>query len=245
MNELIILERRAPGEDVLTVFRDPVGADASRWAGLVADLGHALGLRPVDTPLDMTGEGWVGRLVAAAAAAPGPVLVVPRPQPEDVETPVATQLLRVVIASDDAPDVVRSARFLSRHLRNGGVQTSVLVVLSGAPLPAMWEGPGHNAAAWRDELHRRHGEPDALEVLPGTDGPGRAIGQHTDDAQLLVLIWRRVAAEGRAVVVRSVLDDAPSLPCLLVPIAWVEALRHRAGGETGAGPPRGLVPVPG
>ena len=68
-------------------------------------------------------------------------------------------------------------------------------------------------------------------MLPGAGPPGPAIRAYAEDADLLVLLWHRVTAVGRALVVRSVLGDGVALPCLLVPIAWLESLR--AGPDTG------------
>lgn len=219
------------GEDVLTVLRDPLGADSPRWARLVDELAAVLGVAVSDLPLDLQGPDATSRLLHVAAAAPGPMLVLPRVRPGELGAAPPPRLLRVLIASGDSSDVVDSARFLSDRLRAAGVRTAVLVVLSDGALPSMWEGAGHHAAAWREELARRHGDPDELEVLSGDAGVGPAIRARAAGAGVLLLVWRRVAAEGRAEVVRAVLDtggeDEAVLPCLLVPITWVEGLRDR------------------
>ena len=219
----------------LTVFCDAIGDDTADWQSFVDDVGRVLRLTPVLVPVDMQAEEWVSRLLRAAVAAPGPVLVLPRAAggaaAPGIEHPM--RLTRVVLASGDAGDVVRSARYLSRHLRAGGIQTTVLVVLSDGALPPMWEGAGHHASAWYSELHRRHGMPDHLEVVPGVPGPGAAIRHHAEDTDLLVLLWRRVAAEGRAAIVRAVVGEPARVPSLLVPLAWVERMRDAAA----PGPP--------
>lgn len=217
----------APAPAELVVFHGAAG-DTGGWGALVDELAHVLGLTPSYTPVGGHGPAWIDRLLRAAAAAPGPVLVLPRHPFEPPGPP--PHLVRVVIASGDADDVVRDAGFLVALLRDGGVPSTVLVVLADGAVPPMWEGPGHHAAAWRAELRRRHEGADGLRVVAGVDELGRAIHDHAGDADAVVLLWRRVAAEGRAMVVRSLLGTDDGLPCLLVPMDWIAALRTRAGG---------------
>lgn len=215
-----------PGPGSLVVFHDVVAGEQGSWAALVDDLAHVLDLAPVYTPIDMHDPLWVGRLLRSSLGAPGPVLVLPRPESSSSGAARAPspRLLRVVVASGDAPDVVRSASDLSRLFRNRGVRTTVVVVLSDDTVPPIWEGPGHHAAAWRGELQRRHRGADHVRVLADGAGVGRAIRAQGGEADVIVLLWRRVATEGRAKVVRAVLGDGSSLPCLIAPIAWVASL---------------------
>jgi hypothetical protein len=136
-------------------------------------------------------------------------------------------LRRAIIASDASPAVVRGARLASLHLLRCGVQTRVVLVLTGETAPPMWEGIGHHATAWRAELARRHGRPTGIEVLSGV--PGAAVRAQGAQADLVVLLWRRVAEEGRAAVVREVLDQGVGQPCLLLPLEWVESAPVAAG----------------
>ena len=199
---------------VLTDREDETGT----WQPLVAEVGRLVGSRPSVLALPAAGEGWAAAVLRVAAAAPGPVLVLPRhgaPGPSGVP-----RLERAVIASDDSWDVVRAARLCALHLLRSGVGTTVLVVLTGETAPPMWEGTGHHAAAWRSELGRRHGRPDRLEVVVGRAGP--TLRARTADSDLVVLLWHRHVAEGRAAVLRDVLDEGVVAPSLLVPLEWVE-----------------------
>lgn len=217
----------------LVVLHDALSGDSGSWGPLVDDLARLLALVPSYTPIDMHGPGWVDRLLQISAGAPGPVLVLPQAAAPPAGAP--RRLLRVVVASGDAPDVVQGVGLLARHLRRGGVRTTVLVVLANGAVPSMWEGPGHHAAAWRDELQRRHRGAESVEVLPGVGPTGSSLSAHAEDADLLVLLWHRVATVGRALVARSVLGQATGVPCLLVPIAWLASLRARRDPVTVSG----------
>ena len=201
------------------------------WQPLVAEVGRLVGSHPSVLALPAAGDGWGAAVLRIAAAAPGPVLVLPRhrvPSPSG-----APRLERAVIASDDSWDVVRAARVCALHLLRSGVGTTVLVVLTGETAPPMWEGTGHHAAAWRSELGRRHGHPDRLEVVSGRAGP--TVRARTAGSDLVVLLWHRHAAEGRAAVLRDVLDGGVVAPSLLVPLDWVE--RSWTRGPAMAGMP--------
>lgn len=228
------------GPASLVVLHDAVAGESGSWGPLVDDLARALFLVPAYTPIDMHGIEWVDRLLQVSAGVAGPVLVLPRTAASagtGAGRPVegTRHLSRVVVASGDAPDVVQGAGRLARHLRRGGVRTTVLVVLANGAVPSMWEGPGHHAEAWRDELHRRHGGAESVEVLPGVGPTGSSISAHAEDADLLVLLWHRVATVGRALVARSVLGQATGVPCLLVPISWLATLQRRREPVTVAG----------
>lgn len=218
----------APVAGELVVFHDVAAGDTGGWGLLVDELARALGLTPSYMPVGGHGPLWVDRLLRAAAAAPGPVLVLPQ-DPLGPTTP-SPHLVRLVIASGDAADVIRAAGLLVRRLRIGGVHSTVLVVLADGAVPSMWEGPGHHAAAWRTELQRRHEGADTLRVVGGVDELGRAIHDHAVDADAVVLLWRRVATEGRAMVVRSLLGISDGVPSLLVPMDWIATLRGGAAG---------------
>lgn len=205
------LEDRRPGQ--LTVLADR-GDESGTWLSVVSEVGRLVGMSPSVTTLAGAGHGWGAAVVRAAAASPGPVLVLPR------HAATGAALDRALIASDDSWDVARAARLCALHLLRSGIRTTVLVVLTGDTAPPMWEGTGHHARAWRGELARRHGGPDRLEVATGSPGP--AVRARAADTDLVVLLWRRNAAEGRATVLRDVLDEGVAQPCLLVPLEWVE-----------------------
>lgn len=208
---------RAPA--VLTVLSGPPGEDGL-WAPLVADVGRVTGLEPSYVVLDED-DRWPAGVLRVAAACPGPVLVLPslsaHPAGRGMVAP--PRLRRVTIASDGSAAVARGVRLCSLHLLRSGVDTTVLLVLDDGSAPPMWEGPGHHATAWRDELGRRHGVSDRIEVVSGAPGP--TVRAHLAKADLLVLLWHQAAGEGRANVLRAVLDGGIDQPCLLLPLDWV------------------------
>jgi len=217
---------RRQGMAVLVELCDETGL----WQPLVAEVGRLVGLDASVLALPAAGEGWAAAVLRIAAASTGPVLVLP--QRGAVTPSVPVHLDRAVIASDDSRDVAGAVRLVALHLLRSGVRSTVLVVLTGETAPPMWEGTGHHATAWRSELGRRHGRPDRLEVLTGRPGPMlRAGAEHSD---LLVLLWHRHDAEGRASVLRDVLDDGVVTPSLLVPIEWVERAWTRGPAMAGA-----------
>jgi hypothetical protein len=220
------------------MFDDPTG-DVGGWASFVSEVARVVDLEPAYVLLPHAGEGWLRGVLEAAAARPGPVLVLPRIR---LGSTTGDQRLpglhKAVIASDDSHDVVRAARVCSLHLLRSGVRTTVVLVLTGQTAPPMWEGTGHHAAAWRAELERRYGRPDRLEVLSGPPGP--VVRSRCEDCDLVVLLWRQATADDRAPVVRAVLDEGTTQPSLLVPLDWVE--RQMAGGwPVPAGSPAHLV----
>ena len=216
--------------EALTVLADR--DETAAWQALISEVGRIVGLRPSVLSLPAAGEGWAAAVVRVAAASPGPVLVLPRAGAPGAATPGgAAPLGRAVIASDGSSEVTGGARQCALHLLRSGVRTTVLVVLTGETAPPMWEGTGHHAAAWRGELGRRHGRPDRIDVVAGAPGP--TVRARAADGDLVVLLWRREAAEGRAAVLRAVLDGGVLAPTLLVPLAWVE--RAWSGGPALAG----------
>jgi hypothetical protein len=221
---------RHPTDMTVLADRDETG----RWQPLVAAVGRLVGLRPSMLALPAAGDGWAAAVMRVAAASPGPVLVLPRREGPGAGEPARpSRLERAVIASDDTWDVVHAARLCALHLLRSGVETTVLVVLTRETAPPMWEGTGHHAAAWRTELGRRHGRPDRLDVVPGPAGP--TVRARTTDTDLVVLLWHRNVAEGRAAVLRDVLDEDVVAPSLLVPLDWVE--RAWSWGPALAGTP--------
>ncbi len=221
---------RHPADMTVLADRDETGW----WQPFVAEVGRLIGLRPVWLALPAAGKGWAAAVMRVAAASPGPVLVLPcRGGPGAGAPARPARLERAVIASDDTWDVARAAHLAALHLLRSGVRTTVLVALTPETAPPMWEGTGHHAAAWRTELGRRHGRPDRLDVVPGP--AGATVRARTADSELVVLLWHRSVAEGRAAVLRDVLDEGVVAPSLLVPLEWVE--RAWSWGPALAGTP--------
>jgi hypothetical protein len=210
------------------VLVDPHGPGAGAWDGFVADVGRMLDLRPAYLPAPTVDHGWIRELLRRAAGQAGPVLVLPAAAAGGLQGLTSTwppRLHRAVIATDDSPEVVGGARLCALHLLRSGVQTKLLLVLTRQTAPPMWEGTGHQADAWRAELQRRYGLADRVEVCSGS--PGAAVRARAAQADLAVLLWNRSSAEGRAKVVRTVLDDGVHPPCLLVPLRWVARMERR------------------
>lgn len=204
----------------LVVVRDEL-EEGSRWEPFVADVARVVGLETSDLPLATSGAGWLRAVLRAAAANPGPVLVLPPRGAVPGGEGRLPRLRTAIIASDDSRELVRAAGLASLHLARSGVKVTVLLVLTGATVPRMWEGAGHHAAAWWQELERRYGSADRVRVSTGMPGP--TVRAHGRDANLVVLLWRQVVDDDRAPVVRAVLDEGVAQPSLLVPIAWVLA----------------------
>jgi hypothetical protein len=226
----------------LVVLMEETGGDEGSWTEFVDEVARLVGLEPSYSMLEEAtpspGGRWLGAVLRAAAATAWPVLVLP---PSTPHAPGTTRrpakVSRAVIASDDTGEFVRGAGLASLRLLRSGVRTTVVVVLTGETAPPMWEGAGHHAAAWRAELERRYGRPHHLEVLSGPPGP--MVRARCQGADLVVLLWRQVVDEHRAPVVRAVLDEGVTWPCLLVPLGWVESAdAHGWTFPTGAGVPR-------
>lgn len=212
----------------LTVLVDRHGRRVGVWDRFLADVSRVLGLTPSFALLPGVDGGWIEAVLDRAASADGPVLVLPGVAPSGAEAHSVTwptHLQRAVIASDDSVEAAGGARLCALHLLRHGVQTKVVLVLTAQTAPPMWEGAGHQAAAWRAELGRRYRPADSLEVCSGS--PGAAVRSRAAGADLVVLLWHRSGAPGRAKVVRAVLDDGIHRPCLLVPLPWVTHLEHR------------------
>jgi len=217
-NELLTVVMGFCGEEVDS------GKVVSEWGEFAQELGQSLALEPALELVAASDErDVVDELLTRAAIAPAPVLVLPRRHKQPVQTLEPHELHRVLIASDASHEVAQGARALQRHLRGDGVSTTVLLVLAANALPRIWEGTGHQAAAWRSELFRRHG-PDVVTVADGMN-PANALREQSCEADLLIMLWRQAADAGRAPVVRSVLEGALEIPCLLVPLVWVRPWR--------------------
>jgi len=210
----------------LVVLHDVTDGESGRWQRFVTEVARVIGLAPSYLPAPADGALWMTGILRVAAACPGPVLVLPQ-RPRSAEHEQPPSLHWAVIASDDSPEVERAARLCTVHLLRSGVRTTIVVVLTESSAPPMWEGAGHHAAAWRNELQRRYGRPDRLQVVTGP--PGSTIREQCAGADLLLLLWHQAIEADRAQVVRSVLEEGALQPCLLVPLRWVAREASSAG----------------
>ncbi|HMK62550.1 MAG TPA: universal stress protein [Acidimicrobiales bacterium] len=212
----------------LVVLLD-VPDESGRWDGLVREVADLIDLVPSYLTLPGAHEEWLHAVLTVAAACPAPVLVLPRtPLTPSAGDSGAGRLGKVLLASDDSAEALSGALLCSRHLVRSGITTTVVFVLTPETAPPMWEGAGHNASAWRAERVRRHGLPHQMKILRGV--PGDVVRQHCARADLVVLVWHQAVEAGRAPVVRAVLDEGTTQPCLLLSTNWVEGSRQHLGG---------------
>ncbi len=166
-------------------------------------------------------------ILERAASLAGPVLVLPSASSAGT-APAATR--RVLAPIDRTPAEHRVLAPLLRRAESMGLELEEIHVLAGPARPPMWEGPGHHAEAWFDQLRRHHQVGDATVAVRSGE-PAAAIRAAAPRSDLLLVCWNGDAARGRALVLRSLLRHARQ-PLLLV------CLRPAAGGgpEAGAGP---------
>lgn len=194
------------------------------WLPFATRVADALGLVASPAFVSRRARGkLVGTLLTTAAGLPGPVLVPAHLAADGLQTgdvPAAPR--RVVVASDTSGDVARGAARVTRMLRRSGIEATTVVVADRNVVPPIWEGAGHHAAAWHGEMYRRHAGEGELRLVTEDHSLAHLVGE----ADLLVLFWHRVADEGRAAVLRSLMDDGPRVTCVLVPTIWPPELRR-------------------
>jgi len=204
----------------LHVLMDVSTCASGRWRPFVADVGRAVGLEVSYAWVPGTTKQWLAAVLRTSAASAGPVLVLPRAWMHGAEhSGQVPRLRQVVIASDDSPGVSRAIRLCTLQLRGDGIHTTVVLVFNPETAPAIWEGTGHEVTAWRNERERRYGSPDRLEILEGD--PGAVVREHCLTADLVLIPWHQAISVDRAPVVRAVLDEGESPPCLLLPLRWI------------------------
>jgi hypothetical protein len=203
--------------------------DLEDFGLLTADVASALDLvlEPEILARHEDGEGAIRELLSRASAVPGPLIVLPaerrRPAMPDTAHEERRRALRarcVLVPSDASEDVAAGTRALHGRLSRAGVGVQILHVMTYDRVPRMWEGSGHHAAAWLDELCRRHGaKPDELKVVSGD--PRHELRVHAGGASLVVLFWHHDSRTGHAAIVQSLLAQGIEVPHMLVPIGWM------------------------
>jgi hypothetical protein len=204
-----------PAERLLVIAP---GTEPSPWEGVVTALSEALGLETIreSRPAPPDAPDLVERILERAAAAPGPVLVLP-PAPPAGTAPRASRGLGRVLAPFDSDQVSSALRPILHRLQTAGVQVVQLLVVTAETLPAMWDGSGHHALAWHEELRRRHQVGEAsVEVASGV--PASLVVARAGDTDLVIMCWARRAPAGGAKTLRGVLAVL-DVPLLLVPVA--------------------------
>ena len=207
----------------LHAIRSP--AEPEQWRTLVAAVAALVGMEPVAEPRPPRGAREVQGILAAAAKMDGAVLILPDAAPTGAGGAArSAQLERLLVPFDRsrAEDAVLRPVIL-RALDQGRAVEQVHV-LTGKSEPSIWEGPGHHAQAWHDELRRRHQVGTAtLQVRGGQ--PATALVELAARADLVVVCWDGQVAASRAKVLREILAGALS-PILL--------LRRPASGSSHA-----------
>ena len=213
------------------------GSEALRlaWAATTDQVGRVLALDPVVVEPDGSAAGSVEDMVALAGRTAGPLLVLPQfpPSAGGGSTPAA----QVLVPFDGTDSDARRLRPLVALFRAGGVATVLMHALTEETRPRFWEGPGHHAEAWRNEVELRHGAEDDAELRISSDDPGRAVREQAGAVDLVAMVWGGDPSVERAAVVRAALGDAVMVPVLLLPAPWVDAV-HVEGDDA----PEGVSP---
>jgi hypothetical protein len=213
---------------------------------LVADVARALELVPAPELVarEEGREKTIGKLLTMASSVSGPLLVLPArrhagamPDRAGKARGAATRMRRVLIPSDASEEVTAATRALYRRFTRAGVRVTMLHVMTDDNMPRMWEGSGHHAAAWFDELRQKHGA--ALDVLKVVSGePGYELRVQPDAADLVVLFWRHDSRAGHAAVIRSLFIQGIEVPQLLVALEWMKghsSVSHVPEASVGSG----------
>lgn len=184
------------------------------WSSLVADVAALTGRVPAVQPRPSDGEGGGQRaLLLFAAATTDPVLLLP-PGEAPLRPVPPVRARRILLAMDRTAAERRVLEPWVRRAREFGAELEQLHVLVEVSRPAMWEGPGHHAEEWREEVRRRHRLGDG-ELSVRSGDPAAAISSAAARADLVILCWSGETAFGRARVLRRVLRSVDR-PVLLV-----------------------------
>lgn len=201
----------------LTVLADL--ATAARWRTVVTGTARLVESEPIlaDPPTVTGPDDPVQSVLTAARAAPGPVLLLPSAGVPAADSTIPLRLLVPVDGSDVEGAALRP--FILRAER-AGASVEQIHVLSRATRPAMWDGPGHHAAAFLGELRHRHQV--GASRLSVTDGdPAATIAEAARHCDLVVLGWQSGDSAGRAPVLRALVASLAGQvhrPILLLPV---------------------------
>ncbi len=196
----------------LHVIAGPGGAGG--WDNVVAEVAALVGLEPVVESFPAAG-GAAERaqaLLNAAATMDGAVLVLPHQPAGPGAGPAAVRRVLVPFDRSGAESDVLDP--LIRRALAADLAVEQVHVLTDQSRPAIWEGAGHHARAWLDELRRRYQVGTAsLRVRAGS--PAAVLCALAAGVDLVVACWSGETGAGRARVLREIVADTPS-PLLLV-----------------------------
>jgi hypothetical protein len=190
-------------------------AEPERWRTLVAEVAALVGMEPV-VELPPPGRAQdVQGILTVAAEMDGAVLVLPNAALTAAGGAVrAARLERLLVPIDRSRAEDAVLRPLILRALEQGMAVDQIHLLTQKSQPPMWEGPGHHAQAWHDELHRRHRVGTArLQVRGGQ--PSAVLGELGGRADLVVVCWGGQVEAGRPKVVREILAGVVS-PVLLL-----------------------------
>lgn len=228
---------RALGADLQVLHIDPDGrrSDTDVARRLASGLGVPLevqggGVAP--TVLDETVDADVRLTVTAADAwdedptaagatvrslledATGPVVLLPPPCSPNA----ADRYERLLVPHDGAAGTAHAIADTMAGLRDAGVEVVLLHVVDDEHTPWCIDQVRWGVETWRREFLARHGDPGCDLVLCSGDAVERILAAvHDHAADLVLLGWSQDLSEGRADVVRALLQHAP-VPIVLTPV---------------------------
>lgn len=189
-----------------------------RWGEVAAHVAALVGMEPVIElrPVGQAADEARATLTAAAAM-DGAVLVLPDDRPATVDDASPARLRHVLVPFDRSRGEALVLRPLIRRALEEHMAVEQVHVLSDRSRPAIWEGAGHHARAWHDELRRRHQVGTAhLTVRSGE--PPTVIGALAAGTDLVVACWNGQVGAKRARVLREILAGVhPPLLLLRAP----------------------------
>ena len=206
------------GAPRLHVLASP--GEYGRWEAVVHDVADLVNLEALLEPRPQGGDGpaEAEAILAAAAKMDGAVLVLPGGGGAAREVgPVAPRVRRVLVPFERSRAEGPVLRLLIRRALAKDMAVEQVHVLGEDNRPAMWEGSGHHAQEWLEELRREHQVGTALlRVRSGrtTD----VLRSWAAEADLVVVEWGGKTGAERARVLRAILAGSPP-PLLLLPAA--------------------------
>jgi nucleotide-binding universal stress UspA family protein len=167
------------------------------------------------------GGGSAGPIaLELVTALPKPVAVVPR------DAQRGRGLARVLVPLEGTLSTTLAPRRTIQLAADAGLEVVLLHVFDPASVPLFSDQPQHERAAWVDEFLARYApyppETVLLETRVGEPEQHVVAVALEWGADLIALGWSQELAEGRAPIVRAVLEQA-RLPVLLIPVATVAA----------------------
>jgi nucleotide-binding universal stress UspA family protein len=207
-------ERAAEGASVpLALLHGPVSKALIEAA--TDDAVEAVVLGTKDIASSAVGPGHV--TMETVAAIGKPVLAVP----PDARGP--SRLRNVVVPLDGKLDTSQALSRAFALARANDLNVRVVHVHDKSCLPPFEDQPQHESAAWAHEFACRYcsdlpdGNEQPVDITIGEPGDQILAVSEERGTDLIVLGWKRDLTEGRAAVVRNLLDRS-SIPVLLYPI---------------------------